>query len=341
MAGAAVGVGGIGGPWSGGAACTARGGPACRRLRCNAPAARRRQAGAWRLAGGRAAALGTAAPAMAGCLRNKPRTAPMRWYLVLGMLLPLLSPLAAQAQAPSAPPRRPPPPPAEDLARPGHPGWAVDAATGCWVWNPEPEPGETVRWTGACPRGPASGNGTVEWRYQREGQAQVERYVGPLREGREHGRGVHSWAGGNSYEGDFRDGRQHGRGTFSWSNGERYEGEWRDGRQNGRGLYILDNGNRYEGEFRDDRLHGHGVYIWTNGDRYEGGWRDDRRTGRGVLNRPNGDRYEGEWRDDRPDGRGEMTTLRDGDYRGIWRGGCFTRNDGRIRAINRPLEECR
>ena len=39
--------------------------------------------------------------------------------------------------------------------------WTADPATGCTAWNPNPQPGETITWTGACVDGKASGEGTL------------------------------------------------------------------------------------------------------------------------------------------------------------------------------------
>ena len=36
---------------------------------------------------------------------------------------------------------------------------------GCYVWNPNPQPNETVTWTGQCAQGMAQGFGTTTWRY--------------------------------------------------------------------------------------------------------------------------------------------------------------------------------
>ena len=45
---------------------------------------------------------------------------------------------------------RPPAPPADQQARPDHPGWSVDEATGCWIWNPEPGSDDVFHWSGGC-----------------------------------------------------------------------------------------------------------------------------------------------------------------------------------------------
>lgn len=157
----------------------------------------------------------------------------MAWRLGFGVAVLLWGGLA-WAQPPPARPRPAPPAP-ESVAQPGRPGWTVDSRNGCWVWNPNPQPSETVTWSGACPRGPAEGQGAGEWRYTENGQPRVARFSGPRREGRMEGRGTYTDANGNRYEGEWRDGRRHGRGTQTWPNGSRYEGEWRDDRPDGYG----------------------------------------------------------------------------------------------------------
>lgn len=189
----------------------------------------------------------------------------MAWVLAASLL-----PLAAWAQQP-APPPRPPAPPSDQIATPGRPGWTVDARNGCWVWNPNPQPGEAVTWSGRCPRGPAEGNGRGEWRWTAEGRAQVETFSGALRNGRLEGRGVVTWPNGNRYDGEWRDGRQHGRGVLTGPNGNRYDGEWRDDRQNGRGVFTWPDGSRSDGEWRDGRPDGSGTYT-TSAGIYTGTW---------------------------------------------------------------------
>jgi hypothetical protein len=138
------------------------------------------------------------------------------------------------------------------------------------VWNANPQPGETVQWSGGCTGGMASGSGTLEWRYQENGEPRVARYAGAMRDGRRNGRGVLTDANAR-YEGEFRDGRQNGRGVLTWAIGDRYEGEFRDGRQNGRGVLTWAIGDRYEGEFRDGHADGYGEgYI--AGTWYRGTW---------------------------------------------------------------------
>jgi hypothetical protein len=233
-------------------------------------------------------------------------------------------------------PRPAQPAPPQATAAPGQPGWSADAGTQCRVWNANPQPGETVQWSGGCTGGMASGSGTLEWRYQENGEPRVDRYVGAMRDGRRNGRGVLTDASAR-YEGEFRDGRQNGLGVLTDANA-RYEGEFRDGRQNGRGV-LTDASGRYEGEFRDGRQNGRGVLTDAEG-RDEGEYRDGRQNGRGVLTWAIGDRYEGEFRDGHADGYGEGYIAGTW-YRGTWVGGCFRLQNGGSATIGRTAAECR
>src|SRR5438046_6047781 len=103
---------------------------------------------------------------------------------------------------------RPAPPPSDQLAAPGHPGWVVDAQTGCWVWNSNPPSGVVMTWSGPCSAdGRATGRGSAEYRWAVEGQAKIDRYEGEHRDGKKYGQGVYTFANGNRYEGEFRDGK--------------------------------------------------------------------------------------------------------------------------------------
>ena len=151
------------------------------------------------------------------------------------------------------------------------PNWLVTENQPCQVWNPSPEPGETMTWTGACVDGKASGRGRSVWR----GSYDESTYEGGRQAGKTHGHGTVTWASGSRYEGGWRDGQKHGYGTYTWADGERYEGGWRDGQKHGYGTYTWADGERYEGEWRDGKAHGHGTYTWADGDAMTCEWRDD------------------------------------------------------------------
>ena len=59
----------------------------------------------------------------------------------------------------------------------------VSHRPGCYVWNPNPQPNETVTWTGACADGFAQGSGTATWSHPGEHQIGT----GLLRNGKTHG----------------------------------------------------------------------------------------------------------------------------------------------------------
>jgi hypothetical protein len=65
-------------------------------------------------------------------------------------------------------------------------GWIFDTAAGCKVWNPHPQPNETIRWSGACANGMAQGRGAAQWF---RGNLPFESDEGEWREGRSACRG--------------------------------------------------------------------------------------------------------------------------------------------------------
>lgn len=149
------------------------------------------------------------------------------------------------------------------------PGWIADTKTGCRVWNPSPQPNETISWSGRCPNGAAQGRGVTQWFVAGKPS---ERHEGEFLDGTLNGRGLSTLSDGSRYEGEFRHSTKNGRGFYSWPSGNRYDGEWRDDKRNGRGVLTLASGARYEGEWRDDRPNGSGTYNQANGETYSGTW---------------------------------------------------------------------
>jgi MORN repeat len=121
--------------------------------------------------------------------------------------------------------------------------WITDASAGCQVWNPHPQPNESVHWSGACANGFAEGRGAAQW--------------------------FHSNLPFESDEGEWRAGRQAGYGTQVWPSG-RYDGELVDGEPHGRGVMIVQ-GTRYEGDFRNGRPNGAGTLTNGSGS-FRGAW---------------------------------------------------------------------
>ncbi len=94
-------------------------------------------------------------------------------------------------------------------ATPGHPGWFEDRTTGCHIWDPEPEAGESMTWSGECQDGVATGPGTL----RSDVTSLTMRYVGMLSNGRLTGRGKLMYSNGQTQDGEFVDGLLNGRGA--------------------------------------------------------------------------------------------------------------------------------
>ena len=76
--------------------------------------------------------------------------------------------------------------------------WIKDTANGAYVWNPEPQDGESVRWDGGTVRDGdnlyAQGSGTLTW-YKNGQVIQVDE--GTFEHGRHHGKFKHTFKSGN------------------------------------------------------------------------------------------------------------------------------------------------
>lgn len=82
------------------------------------------------------------------------------------------------------------------------PRWIADSRTGCKIWDPAPEPHESIHWSGGCKDGFADGNGTLQWF---ENGRPGDRYVGEYRHGKRNGHGVVTYSNGTRVEGDWSD----------------------------------------------------------------------------------------------------------------------------------------
>jgi hypothetical protein len=113
------------------------------------------------------------------------------------------------------------------------PGWIADARTGCRVWDANPQPNESIKWTGGCRNKLAQGRGVLRW------------FLGGKP--------------GPQVRGAWRDGKMNGHGVVTLPNGERFNGQWKNDKRNGHGVYVYANGDRYDGQYRDDQRNGRGV----------------------------------------------------------------------------------
>jgi hypothetical protein len=82
------------------------------------------------------------------------------------------------------------------------PDWITTTNQPCKVWNPEPQPDESVTWSGDCKDGLATGKGSLRW--TENGKPDVE------------------------FDGEYRNGKRNGHGVMSTPDGDHVEGVWVD-----------------------------------------------------------------------------------------------------------------
>lgn len=215
----------------------------------------------------------------------------------------------------------------------GQPAYFIaDPASGCKVWNSNPNAGETIRYEGACVDGYAQGKGEVSWFV--DGR-KMEVDTGSFARGQLEGRASLVFFCGDEgrFDGVFRDGKKNGAGVETNKKGFRYEGGYRDDLLEGRGKLVFEgNAGSYEGEFRAGKLEGQGRLVHPTRGTYEGGFRADKFEGKGVL-QLRGARYEGEFHDDKFEGFGRYTLASGARYEGAFREGQFD-GDGTLVSVN-------
>jgi hypothetical protein len=82
------------------------------------------------------------------------------------------------------------------------PGWITATNQKCKIWNPEPQPNESVTWSGPCKGGLASGKGILHW--TEDGKLGAE------------------------FDGEYANGKRNGFGVIIAPDGQRVQGEWAD-----------------------------------------------------------------------------------------------------------------
>jgi hypothetical protein len=85
---------------------------------------------------------------------------------------------------------------------PAPPGWITAKNKSCKIWNPQPQPNESVTWSGACKNGFASGKGVLKW--TENGKPDAE------------------------FDGEYANGKRNGSGVLIAPDGTRAEGMWSD-----------------------------------------------------------------------------------------------------------------
>ncbi len=85
---------------------------------------------------------------------------------------------------------------------PAPPDWITATNQPCKIWNPSPQPNESVTWSGPCEDGYASGEGVLHWTVNGKPDA--------------------------DFEGTYRHGKRNGHGVLRTPDGTRIEGAWVD-----------------------------------------------------------------------------------------------------------------
>jgi hypothetical protein len=82
------------------------------------------------------------------------------------------------------------------------PGWITATNQDCKIWNPSPQPNESVTWSGGCKDGLASGKGTLRWTENGRPDA--------------------------VFDGEYANGKRNGAGVLTLPDGKREAGIWSD-----------------------------------------------------------------------------------------------------------------
>lgn len=93
--------------------------------------------------------------------------------------------------------------------------WIKDEASGCWAANPDPEPLESITWSGQCTGMLVNGQGVLSWYLN--GRL-IGRDEGNFVRGELSGHGKISFADGTAYDGDFP-----GRGVMTLPDGNKVD----------------------------------------------------------------------------------------------------------------------
>ena len=103
----------------------------------------------------------------------------------------------------------------------------ISGRSECYVWNPNPQPNETVTWTGECAGGLAQGTGTITWVVPAGGG---QTNTGRLQDGRNTGHWVIRFADGTVAEGPMVNGGPHGNWVIRDADGDTEVRRFENGR---------------------------------------------------------------------------------------------------------------
>ena len=116
----------------------------------------------------------------------------------------------------------------------------VSQRPGCYVWNPNPQPGETVTWTAECAGGLVQGTGTLRWVYDEGWQTVTGRRVDGKPDGHTM---IYRNEDGHVEEGPFVAGEPHGNWIVRLANGAVEEGPYVNGVRHGRWIWRSADGD--------------------------------------------------------------------------------------------------
>ena len=140
--------------------------------------------------------------------------------------------------------------------------WAeISNHPGCYLWNPAPQAGATVHWSGECLDGFAEGRGEGAW-YWTDGEATE---TGVFRRGRRHGLSIEFYDDGVRGEGPYVIGERDGTWTYYLEDGRRSVGRFVNGERHGTWTESYDDGGRGEGPYVNGEAHGTWTIWFANG----------------------------------------------------------------------------
>lgn len=188
--------------------------------------------------------------------------------------------------------------------------WMISTDSGCKIHNFEPQPNESVTWSGKCVNGYAHGNGEMRWYVNNELQGS---YTGNYHQGGIYGKGTIKYTTGAEYVGDLQNHKRHGNGTMKYTDGVEYTGDWQDDKMHGNGTITFADGEKYIGEWQNHKKHGKGLGI-TPLAIYYGDFVNGRYDGWGIfIDKNTRNIYEGQFKDDTMNGVGRYLFVNDAD----------------------------
>ena len=144
-------------------------------------------------------------------------------------------------------------------------------------------------------------------------------YIGTVRNGVRHGKGIYYFSQREVYGGDWKNDQFDGHGVYIYDNGDIYEGDLKSGLKQGKGIYYYVNGNKYDGDWSENQKCGFGIFYFKGSkEKFEGSWARNEKSGPGVYYFSNGDRFEGTWLNGLKTGPGTVHFSDTSTFSGLW-----------------------